>query len=101
MEIAVIGKQDFILGFQLAGIENTFEITQDPMKIIKEVMKKEDIGIIVLDEESISSLSEHDRFIIERSVRPVAITLSKEAENETLRDMIVKSIGIDLWGKED
>ena len=86
-----------MLGFQLAGIRNTYEIESEPYKKIKEIMQDGKIGIVITDEATMKKLDEHDRNDIEGSVRPVMIVLSEEASSESLRKMIRKSIGIDLW----
>ncbi|HLD43367.1 MAG TPA: V-type ATP synthase subunit F [Candidatus Nanoarchaeia archaeon] len=101
MEIAVAGRKDFILGFSLAGVLNTVELSKDQMKDIREMLKDRSLGILVLEEEAIAGLSEADKEKIERSVQPVAISLSKGAGNEALREIIIKSIGVDLWGKDE
>jgi len=101
MDIAVAGSKDFILGFSLAGIQNTQELGKDPMRDIRELLKDRNLGILVLEEEAVAGLPESDRERIERSVHPVAISLSKAEKNEALREIIIKSIGVDLWGKDE
>lgn len=96
-EIAVAGASKFVLGFQLTGIRHTYEIEANPYQKLKEIMSNEKIGIIIAEESIIKKLDEHDRNEIESSVRPVMIVLSEEANSESLRKMIRKSIGIDLW----
>ena len=44
------------------------------------------------------SLEQHEREEIEGSVDPVFIPLSAKAEQDSLKRLIKKSIGIDLWG---
>jgi V/A-type H+/Na+-transporting ATPase subunit F len=95
--VAVIGSSEFILGFQMAGIRNTFEVDLDPYRKMKELMARDDIGIIITEEPLMKNLDEHDRNEIESSVKPVVIVLSEQASSESLRKMIRKSIGIDLW----
>ncbi len=97
LDIAVVGSTKFVLGFQLSGIRQTFEVEGDYYKKIKDIMAKENIGIMVTEENIMKQLDDHDRNDIESSVRPVVIVLSEEASSESLRKMIRKSIGIDLW----
>jgi len=97
MELAVIGNEEFVLGFQLAGIRNTFKIGKDPLKDIQELQKKENIGIVVIEENVLEQLDPHDRDDIEDSISPVFVPLSEVAEQEMLRKLIKKSIGVDLW----
>ncbi len=92
-----MGSQEFVLGFQLAGIRNVFEASKDPLKDIDEIKKKKDIGIVVIEENILESLDSHDRSDIEDSISPVFVPLSEIAEQESLRKLIKKSIGVDLW----
>jgi len=36
-----------------------------------------------------------------RAPRPVTVVLSEEESNEELRNMIIRSIGVDLWKSEE
>lgn len=92
-----MGRQEFVLGFQLAGIRNIFEVNKDPLKDIEEIKKKKEIGIVVIDENILKNLDPHDRQDIEDSITPVFVPLSEIAEQEMLRKLIKKSIGVDLW----
>ncbi|MFH1408959.1 MAG: V-type ATP synthase subunit F [Nanoarchaeota archaeon] len=97
MEIAALGTQEFILGFQLAGIRKTIEISDAPLKDFQQVLDDKNIGIVITDEHSMERLKEHERFRIERSVRPAFIVLSMTASGQdNLRKMIMKAIGVDL-----
>jgi len=97
MELAVIGNEEFILGFQLAGIRNTFKIGKEPLKDIKDMKKKSNIAVVVIEENIMDKLDPHDRHEIESSISPVFVPLSDTAEQESLRRLIKKSIGVDLW----
>lgn len=97
MELGVIGNEEFVLGFQLAGIRNTFKIGREPLKDIKELQKKDNIGIVVIEEKVLEQLDPHDRYDIEDSISPVFVPLSEIVEQEMLRKLIKKSIGVDLW----
>lgn len=97
MEVSVLGTPKFVLGFQLAGIRNTIEVEREPLNDMKKLMSDQNIGIIITDEETMSKLDEDDRLDIESSVRPVTIVISEQASSESLKKMIKKSIGVDLW----
>lgn len=96
MELAVIGEEDFCLGFSLSGIRNMFE-TEAPQEALRKVYEDTDIGVVVFDESLLEKLDEFERTRLESSVRPVFITLSLKEESESIRRMIKKSIGVDLW----
>ncbi len=96
MELAVIGREDFCLGFSLAGIRNVFE-ADDPADAIRTVSENPEIGVVVLDESLLEKVDEFEKLKLEGSVRPVFITLSLKEDSDDLRKMIKKSIGVELW----
>ncbi|MBI2145230.1 V-type ATP synthase subunit F [Candidatus Woesearchaeota archaeon] len=96
MELAVIGKGDFCLGFSLAGIRNIIE-TESPGEALIRVSSDEEIGVVIFDEDLLPGLDEFERARLESSVRPVFVTLSLNEESESLKKMIKKSIGVELW----
>ncbi len=59
MEIAVIGKSDFIVGFKLAGIRKTFDVKSDKEleSKIRECLNDENLGIIVMHTDDLKKLS--------------------------------------------
>ena len=58
---------------------------------------KKEIGIVVVDEKIIENLQSHERTEIEASVEPVFIPVSTKVEQDSLKRLIKKSIGVDLW----
>jgi len=94
-EIGVIGSEEFLLGFKLAGIKKTFR-SEDFEQEIGELLERNDIGILVAEEKDIKASSKKRRQQIEESVEPVVIGLSEEAESERLQDKIKKAIGADI-----
>jgi V/A-type H+/Na+-transporting ATPase subunit F len=98
-KMAAFGTEEFAMGFQLAGIKEIIVAADDPKDQICELIKSNDIGIVIIDEDTTNKLDEYLRHDIEDSVKPVFIMLSEKAEDESLRRMIRKSIGVDLWEK--
>ena len=98
MELAVVGSQEFTLGFQLAGISNTFNPeTEDEMSSqLKSLLNSKEVGIIVIDSSIMSTLPERLRSQLSASVTPTVLGIGTE-EDTTLRDTIRKAIGVDLW----
>ena len=97
VNVVVLGGSEFIVGFQLAGIKETIEASQDPVKDMMELKNRKDIGIVVVDEKIMESLDIHQKQEIEDSVEPVFIPLSTKVEQESLKRLIKKSIGVELW----
>lgn len=97
VNVAVLGPNEFTVGFQLAGIKEIVEVSDNPIKDIEELKKRKEIGIVVVDEKIMESLQEHEREEIEDSVDPVFIPLSTKVEQDSLKRLIKKSIGVELW----
>ena len=98
MELSVVGSQEFTLGFQLAGISNTFnpEGDEEMANQLKSLLNSKDVGIIVIDSAIIPTLPERLRNQLSASVTPTVLGIGTK-EDTTLRDTIRKAIGVDLW----
>ena len=97
VKIAVVGSNEFVVGFQLAGVRDIFEVTSNYFNELKNFKNKKEIGIVVVDEKIMENLEPHQRLDIEASVDPVFIPVSTRAEQDSLKRLIKKSIGVDLW----
>lgn len=97
VKIAAVGGSEFIVGFQLAGIRESIEITDNPFNKLNNLKSRKDIGIIIVDEKAMEKLEMYQRSEIEASVDPVFIPVSAKAEQDSLKRLIKKSIGVDLW----
>ena len=98
MELAVLGSQEFTLGFQLAGISNIFnpENDEETSSQLKSLLNSKEVGIIVIESSISSTLPERLRDHLSASVTPTVLGIGTE-EDTTLRDTIRKAIGVDLW----
>ena len=97
VKLAVVGNNEFVVGFQLAGIKDTIEVTCNYFNELKGIKSKKEIGVVVVDEKIMEGLEPHQRMDIESSVEPVFIPVSTKAEQDSLKRLIKKSIGVDLW----
>jgi len=97
VKIAVAGSNEFVVGFQLAGIRDTFEIGRNQFSELKDLKLKKEFGIIVVDEKIMENFEQHQRSEIESSVDPVFIPVSEKADQDSLKRLIKKSVGVDLW----
>ena len=98
MEIAVVGTPEFTLGFQLAGISHLHNPADDEAMgtVLRTLLNSKEVGIVVVDSASLSSLPERLREQLSASVTPTVLGIGTEEDN-TLRDTIRKAIGVDLW----
>ena len=99
MELAVIGKSDFVTGFRLAGIRKVYE-TADIISIesaVKSVLQDKSVGIIVMHNDDIGNLPEILRKDLNESVQPTVVALGGSGSGSNLRDKIKQAVGVDLW----
>lgn len=97
VKLAVFGGSEFVVGFQLAGIKDVVEVAGNYFDELKNMKNRKDIGIIVVDEKIMENLEPYQRQEIEASVEPVFIPVSTKVEQDSLKRLIRKSIGVDLW----
>ncbi len=98
MEIAVVGKSDFVIGFRLAGIRKTYDTSSDNIEArIQRVLNDNTVGILVIHNDDIKKLSPQMQKTLDNSVEPTVIAIGGEVESTSLRDKIKQSVGVDLW----
>lgn len=95
--ITVIGNHDFVLGFKLAGIHNSFTEENVEAKVTTLLMEKE-IDILVVHDEDYKKFSSGLKKRIFESVKPIVIAVGSLDEDD-LRARIKKVIGVDLYKK--
>jgi len=96
-KLAAIGGSEFVVGFQLAGIRKTIETDDNVIIQIKNLTQDKEIGIVIIDQKTLDKMDEADRWDIEASINPVFIPISTEVSQDSLKKLIKKSIGVDLW----
>lgn len=99
MELAVIGKSDFVTGFRLAGVRKIYEAADITAieSTVKEVLEDKSIGILVMHNDDISNLPEFLRKDLNESVQPTVVSLGGGGSGSNLRDKIKQAVGVDLW----
>jgi vacuolar-type H+-ATPase subunit F/Vma7 len=97
MEIAAVGRDDFVQGFKLVGVRKAIPATKEDIeKKIAAVLDDADVGILVLDTADMKSLSHTMRRRLETVARPVVIGVGA-TEDEDLRTKVKRAIGVDLF----
>lgn len=101
MKIGVIGPIEFVIGFRLAGIRNTFVIPEDVDLAgeITRVTSEEELGILIAESGAVQGLPDDLRLRLTESIQPVLVTVGLEPDT-SLREKVRRAIGIDLY-KED
>lgn len=98
MQIGVIGNDDFVTGFRLSGVSHVFSAEKNLDNAIEQALQIKEIGVLVLEEEAYNTLvNQKTRKRLERLVKPVIVTISDKGKETNLREMIKRSLGVDLW----
>jgi V/A-type H+-transporting ATPase subunit F len=96
MELAVVGSDEFVLGFRLVGIRKVYSCKENEMEDrVNSVLNDKEIGILVLHDNSLKKLSQIMQRKLRESLKPVLITVGLEEED--LREKVRRAIGIDLY----
>jgi len=98
MEIAVVGSLEFTLGFQLAGVENLYNPTDDDemADTLRSLLNQSEVGVVVVDNINLMRLPERLRQQLSDSVTPTVLGIGTQ-EDTTLRESIKSALGVDLW----
>lgn len=96
MEIAVVGSEEFVTGFRLAGIRRVISVTDENLlKTIVDVMDEAQVGILAVHTKDLEKLPPQLKAKMMESVDPVVIPVGEEESD--IRDKIRRAIGIDLY----
>lgn len=100
MEIAVIGSDEFTLGFRLAGIRRVFVAnSENYQEKILEALSQSTIGILAVDAKDLDNLSFQVRNKVMDSIQPVVVPVG--GDESDLREKVKRVIGVDLYKSED
>ena len=97
MEIAVVGSEEFVTGFRLAGIRKV-QVAADEkalMDIVVKLLDEPDVGILAIHTDDLQKLPPQLRAKMMESVDPVVIPVGEDTGD--MRDKIRRAIGIDLY----
>ena len=100
MEIAVIGRDEFTLGFRLAGLRRVFVAnSENYQEKILEALSQSTIGILAVDAKDLDNLSFQVRNKVMDSIQPVVVPVG--GDESDLREKVKRVIGVDLYKSED
>lgn len=105
-KILVIGDAPLVMGFQLAGIENTVQVTEHTLqKELENALAKPEYGIIVVNEEMLNRIDWRLKKKLDSLAYPVVIPMpgysGKSAEGDEIRQIIKRALGFDLGAKKE
>ncbi len=96
MEIAVVGSEEFVVGFRLAGIKKVYGVPPDRLQdTILELMEQKDIGILAVNSEDLARLPQQVMDRMMSSVDPVVIPVG--VDEGDMRAKVRRAMGIDLY----
>ena len=100
MEIAVIGSDEFTLGFRLAGVRKVFVADENNyQEKMQEAMADANVGILAASAEDLQKLPTNFRMRIMESITPVIVSVG--GNQSDLRERVKQVIGVDLYKAED
>ncbi|MCL1810798.1 MAG: V-type ATP synthase subunit F [Methanomassiliicoccaceae archaeon] len=100
MEIAVVGSEEFVLGFRLAGLKRVFVADESNYQsMIVKAMSDANIGILAVDAGDLNYLPHNFRSKILDSIQPVVVPVG--GDESDLREKVKRAIGVDLYKTED
>jgi len=97
MEIAVVGSEEFVTGFRLAGIRKV-QVAADEkalLALVVKLMDEPEVGILAIHTDDLQKLPPQLRAKMMESVDPVVIPVGEDTGD--MRDKIRRAIGIDLY----
>jgi V/A-type H+/Na+-transporting ATPase subunit F len=99
MDIAVLGSEEFVLGFRLAGVKRIYTMTsKDYEQKIVELIGDSSIGVLAIDSSDLDKLTPLNRKKVLESIAPVVVPVGK-GEGD-LREKVKRAIGVDLYKTE-
>jgi V/A-type H+-transporting ATPase subunit F len=99
MDIAVLGNDEFVLGFRLAGVKRVYSVgRQDYEERMMELLSDSSIGVLAVDSSDLEGVSPTARKKALDSIAPVVVPVGK-GEGD-LREKVKRAIGVDLYKTE-
>ena len=99
MDIAVIGSDEFVLGFRRAGLRRVFVANKENyQEVLLKAMEEPDIGVLAADGKDLDLLTPNVKTRVMDSIQPVVVPVGRGETD--LREKVKRAIGVDLY-KED
>jgi V/A-type H+-transporting ATPase subunit F len=95
MDIAVLGSNEFVLGFRLGGVKRVYTVKPENYEEkLLELIADSTIGVLAIDSVDTDMLSPNGRKKAMESIAPVVMVGKKEGD---LREKVKRAIGVDLY----
>lgn len=108
MKVTVVGDEHMALGFELAGVDESYtpKTDMEAVKMIERLVGSSDIAVIILSERiAHNNREELDRITQNKGLYPVIVEIPGkdgpiEDKKDPLRDKIRRAVGIDITSQE-
>ena len=99
MEFAVLGSEEFTLGFRLAGVRRVYTVRPEEYEAkLLELTEDSTLGILAINSSDLTAVSANVRKKALESISPVVIQVG--GEEGDLREKVKSAIGGDLYKSE-
>jgi V/A-type H+-transporting ATPase subunit F len=99
MDIAVLGAEEFVLGFRLAGIKRVYSIgKKDYEQQLLDLLQDPTIGVLAVNSDDLNRVSAISRRKALDSIAPVIVPVG--GGEGDLREKVKRAIGVDLYKTE-
>ena len=96
MSMAVVGSEEFNLGFMLAGIDDVFKADSgNAPKVMQKILDSQKYAIVIVQEELMDALPRHLRYKITNAIKPLFVGVGHSTSTD-LQDKVKRAVGIDL-----
>ncbi len=100
-KILVLGDGPLVMGFRLAGLEDTVQVTEENFQEeLEKAIKNQEFGIIITDENLISKIDWRLKKKIDSIAYPVIVPLpdksGQSTEGDEIKSLIKRALGFDL-----
>ncbi|MCI0503290.1 V-type ATP synthase subunit F [Candidatus Micrarchaeota archaeon] len=104
-KIVVVGDAPLVMGFKLAGIDDTVQAGESTIQAeLEKVLANKDYGIIVTNEYMLNRIDWRLRKKLDSIAYPVVIPMpdytGKSTEGDEIRNLIKRALGFDLGAKK-
>ena len=101
MRYHVIADGDTVLGFKYAGIDgDVVESPQQARRIFQEVVKDQDVGVIIMTDQAAETIGEEVTRTLYESRRPVIVSIpgpeGPSATRRSLAELIREAVGVKI-----
>jgi len=103
MKISVVADFDTVTGFRLAGVREAYvvETPEEAFERIKELIKKEDIGIVITTERIMEKIRQEVSELLEGKNFPLLVEVPDkggkiEKKVDPINELIKRAVGVEI-----